>query len=65
MKLSEMTIGDKAIYNGQIVELKKNGKQGGCEYDEYLAYVDDARNDEDNLPELDVIDRDDVSGIEE
>jgi hypothetical protein len=69
MKLSEMAIGDKAFFQGAIVELRDNGKQGGCEFDLWLSYVCDDRDAEvegyADLLTLDTIDRDDVSGIED
>lgn len=60
IKLSEMSVGDKAEYQGDIIKLKDNGKQGGTEHDLYLAYICDARESTEKYPTL-IVDRDDVS----
>lgn len=70
VKLSDMSVGDYCIYNGDVCRLKDGGKSGGCDHDLYLAYVCDCRDDEQrdgidsNLPAL-IVDRDDVSGIDD
>jgi hypothetical protein len=56
--LSEMNIGDRAYYMGDLVELRDGGKSGGAENDLWLSVVED---DGDDHPELNRIDRDDVT----
>ena len=67
-KLSEMQVGDYGILDGDLVELKDNGKQGGCETDLWLAFC--GRTDEADLPvdletvPIIIVDTYDVSGAE-
>lgn len=58
IKLSDMEIGDRAYYLGDLVELCDGGKAGGAEHDVWLSVVED---DGEDHPELGQIDRDDVS----
>jgi trehalose-6-phosphatase len=60
INLSAMVVGDRAVYDNQVVELRDQGRQGGTEFDLWLAYVGESCEFNTDYPPL-VVDRDDVS----
>ncbi len=60
IKLSEMKLGARGVYMGDIVELRSGGLTGGGEHDLYLALADLREHDNDEQVGDIIIDTDEI-----